>query len=101
MCPGAFCPLERIPALESSLPTLAYPVMASLSQVMHEEPEHVAVKQVSVVQAVFIPFPLVLLNHLGSKEGWGRGWVMRKNPGPSQRRLAFCPRRNFPQELLH
>lgn len=31
-------------AFGSSLPTSAYPVMASLSQVMHEEPEHVAIK---------------------------------------------------------
>lgn len=43
--------------------------MASLSQVMHEEPEHVAIKQVSVVQAIFIPLPLVLLNHLEQKKG--------------------------------
>ena len=50
--------------LGSSLPTPAYPVMASLSQVMHEEPEHVAIKQVSVVQTIFIPLSLILLNHL-------------------------------------
>lgn len=41
--------------------------MASLSQVMHEKPEHVAIKQVSVVQAIFIPLPLVLLYHLEPK----------------------------------
>lgn len=41
--------------------------MAPLPQVMHEEPEHVAIEQVSVVQAIFIPFPLVLLNHLEQK----------------------------------
>lgn len=42
-------------------------MVASLSQVMHEEPEHVAIEQVSVVQAIFIPLPLVLLNHLEPK----------------------------------
>lgn len=47
--------------------------MASLSQVVHEEPEHVAIKQVSVVQAIFIPFPLVLLNHLEPKRMRGLG----------------------------
>lgn len=39
-------------------------MVASLPQVVHEEPEHVTVEQVSVVQAVFIPLPLVLLYHL-------------------------------------
>ena len=68
-----FHPVERVTALGSSLPTPAYPVMASLSQVVHEEPEHVAIKQVSVVQAIFIPFPLVLLNHLEPKRGRGLG----------------------------
>lgn len=53
--------------LGSLHPTSAYPVMASLSQVMHEKPEHVAIKQVSVVQAIFIPLPLVLLYHLEPK----------------------------------
>lgn len=38
--------------------------MAPLSQVVHKEPQHVTVKQVGVVQAVFIPLPLVLLDHL-------------------------------------
>lgn len=42
-----------------------YPVMASLSQVVHKEPEHVAVKHVGVVEAVLIPLQLVLLDHLG------------------------------------
>ena len=45
-------------------PTPAYPVVASLSQVMHEEPEHVAIKQVSVVQAIFVSFLLVPLHRI-------------------------------------
>lgn len=60
----------------SSPPPPAYPVVASLSQVMHEEPEHVAIKQVGVVQAIFIPLPLVLLNHLEQK--WVVGVGMSK-----------------------
>lgn len=66
--------------------------MASLSQVMHEEPEHVAIKQVSMVQAIFIPFPLVLLNHLEQKKGLGTWeYVMNGDPGPDQKRLVFYP----------
>lgn len=55
-----------------------YPVMASLSQVVHKEPEHVAVKHVGVVEAVLIPLQLVLLDHLGPGKVRGvrglRGW---------------------------
>lgn len=43
---------------------LTYPVVAPLPQVVHEEPEHVAIKEVSVLQAVLVPLPLVLLDHL-------------------------------------
>jgi len=31
---------------------------------MHEEPEHVTIEQVGVVQAIFIPLPFVLLYHV-------------------------------------
>lgn len=47
--------------------TDTYPVMTSLSEMVHEEPQHVAVKQVSVVQAVLVSLPLVLLDHLETR----------------------------------
>lgn len=46
--------------------------MSPLAQVVHEEPQHVAVKEFSVSQAVFIPFPLVPLDHLWREGGRGR-----------------------------
>jgi len=47
-------------------------MMASLSQVVHKEPQHVTIKQVSVMQAVLIPLSLVLLDHLEPKTVGGR-----------------------------
>lgn len=44
-------------------------MVAPLPQVVHEEPEHVAVEQVGVVQAVLVTLPLVLLYDLGQEGG--------------------------------
>lgn len=37
-------------------------------EVVHEEPEQVALVHVRMVQAVLVPFPLVLLDHLGEEQ---------------------------------
>lgn len=68
--------------------------MASLSQVMHEEPQHVAIKQVSVVQAIFIPLSLVLLDHLDPK-GTGEGTNNEQEPPTCLRKLMVCSIKSF------
>lgn len=69
-----------------------YPVVAPLSEVVHEEPQHVAVKHVGVVQAVLVPLQLVLLDHLrpprrGGVKGVGGG----SGPPPAAQGLGSHP----------
>lgn len=48
-------------------------MVTPLSEVVHEEPEHVAVEHVGVVQAVLVPLQFVLLDHLQPPKKFGGG----------------------------